>query len=155
VGIRDLLTFTQEFSTLISAGLPMDRSLKILGTLTENEKLRETTKEVLTQIESGSSLAEALGQHPRIFSRLYVNMVKAGESGGFLEGFRSSRLVKGLTWAIPVVVSGLLALVQGGYITGAFMSIMKQSRARWICRLFCITFLRLLACLCRGKWLRT
>jgi general secretion pathway protein F len=85
VGIKDLLVFTQEFSTLISAGLPMDRSLNILGTLTENEKLRETTKEVLTQIEGGSSLAEALSQHPRIFSRLYVNMVKAGESGGFLE----------------------------------------------------------------------
>ncbi len=85
VGIKDLLIFTQEFSTLISAGLPMDRSLNILGALTENEKLRETTKEVLTQIEGGSSLAEALSQYPRIFSRLYVNMVKAGESGGFLE----------------------------------------------------------------------
>jgi type II secretory pathway component PulF len=85
VGIKDLLVFTQEFSTLISAGLPMDRSLNILGALTENEKLRETTKEVLTQIEGGSSLAEALSQYPRIFSRLYVNMVKAGESGGFLE----------------------------------------------------------------------
>jgi type II secretion system protein F len=85
VGIKDLLVFTQEFSTLISAGLPMDRSLNILGSLTENEKLRETTKEILTQIEGGSSLAEALSQHPRIFSRLYVNMVKAGESGGFLE----------------------------------------------------------------------
>ena len=85
VGIKDLLVFTQEFSTLISAGLPMDRSLNILSSLTENEKLRETTKEILTQIEGGSSLAEALSQHPRIFSRLYVNMVKAGESGGFLE----------------------------------------------------------------------
>jgi type II secretion system protein F len=85
VGIKDLLVFTQEFSTLISAGLPMDRSLNILGELTENEKLRETAKEILTQIEGGSSLAEALSQHPRIFSRLYVNMVKAGESGGFLE----------------------------------------------------------------------
>lgn len=85
VGIKDLLVFTQEFSTLISAGLPMDRSLNILGSLTENEKLRETTKEILIQIEGGSSLAEALSQHPRIFSRLYVNMVKAGESGGFLE----------------------------------------------------------------------
>jgi len=85
VGIKDLLVFTQEFSTLISAGLPMDRSLNILGTLTENEKLRETTKDILARIEGGSSLAEALSQHPRIFSRLYVNMVKAGESGGFLE----------------------------------------------------------------------
>jgi general secretion pathway protein F len=85
VGLRSLLTFTQELSTLISAGLPLDRSLNILGDLTENERLRETVKDVLKRIEGGNSLAEALGNHPRIFSKLYVNMVKAGESGGFLE----------------------------------------------------------------------
>jgi general secretion pathway protein F len=85
VGLRSLLTFTQELSTLISAGLPLDRSLNILGSLTENERLRETVKDVLKRIEGGNSLAEALGNHPRIFSKLYVNMVKAGESGGFLE----------------------------------------------------------------------
>jgi general secretion pathway protein F len=85
VGLKSLLTFTQELSTLISAGLPLDRSLSILGSLTENERLRETVKDVLKRIEGGNSLAEALGNHPRIFSKLYVNMVKAGESGGFLE----------------------------------------------------------------------
>ena len=85
VGVKNLLTFTQEFSILISAGLPLDRSLGILGTLTENERLGETVKDVLKRIEGGNSLAEALGNHPRIFPKLYVNMVKAGESGGFLE----------------------------------------------------------------------
>src|SRR4030043_873667 len=85
VGIKDLLLFTQELSTLISSGLPIDRSLNILSTLTENEKLQETVKDVLKKIEGGNSLAEALGNHPKIFSKLYVNMVKAGESGGFLE----------------------------------------------------------------------
>jgi type II secretion system protein F len=85
VAIKDLLLFTQELSTLISSGLPIDRSLSILGTLTENEKLQETVKDVLKKIEGGNSLAEALGNHPKIFSKLYVNMVKAGESGGFLE----------------------------------------------------------------------
>jgi len=85
VGIKHLLVFTQEFSTLISAGLPIDRSLKILGTLTENRKLKEVVRDVLTRIEGGNSLAEALGNHPRIFSKLYINMIKAGESGGFLE----------------------------------------------------------------------
>jgi general secretion pathway protein F len=85
VGIKDLLLFTQELSTLISSGLPIDRSLNILGTLTENEKLQETVKDVLKKIEGGNSFAEALGNHPKIFSKLYVNMVKAGESGGFLE----------------------------------------------------------------------
>jgi len=85
VGLKNLLTFTQELSTLISAGLPLDRSLGILGSLTENERLREIVQDVLKRIEGGNSLAEALGNHPRIFSKLYVNMVKAGESGGFLE----------------------------------------------------------------------
>jgi len=85
VGIKNLLTFTQELSTLISAGLPLDRSLSILGSLTENERLGEIVKDVLKRIEGGNSLAEALGNHPRIFPKLYVNMVKAGETGGFLE----------------------------------------------------------------------
>jgi len=85
VGVKNLLIFTQELSTLISAGLPLDRSLGILGTLTENERLSEAVKDILKRIEGGNSLAEALGNHPRIFPKLYVNMVKAGESGGFLE----------------------------------------------------------------------
>jgi type II secretory pathway component PulF len=83
--MKHLLAFTQEFSTLLSAGLPLDRSLHILSTLTENERLSETVREVLKRVEGGNSLAEALGNHPRIFPKLYVNMVKAGETGGFLE----------------------------------------------------------------------
>ena len=85
VGIKNLLAFTQELSTLISAGLPLDRSLNILGTVTENDTLREAVKDVLRRVEGGNSLAEALGNYPRIFPKLYINMVKAGESGGFLE----------------------------------------------------------------------
>ena len=89
VGVKNLLVFTQELSTLVSAGLPIDRSLDILGTLTENWRLREAVKDVLKRIEGGNSLADALGQYPRIFPRLYINMVKAGESGGFLEAILS------------------------------------------------------------------
>lgn len=85
VGIRDLLIFTQEFSTLLSSGLPIDRSLNILRSLTENRRLRETVKDILQKVEGGSSLAEALDAHSKIFPRLYVNMVRAGEAGGFLE----------------------------------------------------------------------
>lgn len=85
VGIKDLLVFTQELSTLISAGLPIDRSLDILGTLTENARLREVVNDLLKKIQGGNSLAEALNSHPRVFPKLYVNMVRAGESGGFLE----------------------------------------------------------------------
>ena len=85
VGLKNLLVFTQELSTLVAAGLPIDRSLNILGNLTENARLREAAKDILKRIEGGESLSEALGQYPRIFPKLYVNMVKAGESGGFLE----------------------------------------------------------------------
>lgn len=92
VGIRDLLIFTQEFSTLLSSGLPIDRSLGILESLTENRRLREAVGDVLQKVRGGSSLAEALGAHPRVFPKLYVNMVRAGEAGGFLETI-FSRLV--------------------------------------------------------------
>ncbi len=85
VGIRDLLVFTQEFSNLLSAGLPLDRSLGILESLTENRRLKEVLKDVLQRVEGGSSLAEALSHHPQVFPKLYVNMVRAGEAGGFLE----------------------------------------------------------------------
>jgi len=89
VGVKHLLIFTQELSTLVSAGLSIDRSLEILGSLTENGRLREAVKDVLKRIEEGDSLAEALGHHSRIFSTLYINMVKAGESGGFLQAILS------------------------------------------------------------------
>ncbi len=123
VGIKDVLIFTQELSTLISAGLPIDRSLNILGTLTENRKLKETVKDILKRIEGGNSLAEALAQYPRIFPRLYVNMVKAGESGGFLETILS-RLSKYLQstkeirdYLISVMIYPLiLTLVSGASI---------------------------------------
>jgi general secretion pathway protein F len=124
VGIKNLLLFTQEFSTLVSAGLPIDRSLDILGSLTENGRLRESVKDVLKRVEGGDSLAEALGQYPRIFPKLYVNMVKAGESGGFLEAILS-RLAQYLQstkeikeYLISVMIYPLiLTLVSGLSIT--------------------------------------
>ncbi len=85
VGLKDLLIFTQEFSTLLSSGLPIDRSLSILESLTENRRLRGTVGDVLQKVRGGSSLADALGAHPRVFPKLYVNLVRAGEAGGFLE----------------------------------------------------------------------
>ncbi len=93
VGMKQLLAFSQELSTLVSAGLPIDRSLQILGSLTKAPRLKKVVQDILTRIREGSSLAEALANHPRIFSKLFVNMVKAGESGGFLEVILS-RLVK-------------------------------------------------------------
>jgi len=81
----DLLAFTQELSTLIKAGLPLDRALSILVEITENEKLKKVVQEVLKDVRGGRSFSDALAQHPRFFDRLYVNMVKAGEAGGVLD----------------------------------------------------------------------
>jgi general secretion pathway protein F len=82
---RDLLVLTQELATLISAGLPLDRALSVLNGLTEKEELKKAVSQILRAVQQGKSLAEALGEFPKIFPPLYVNMVKAGEIGGFLD----------------------------------------------------------------------
>lgn len=85
VGLKNILIFTEELHSLLSSGLPIDRSLRILGNVTENKNLKKVIMDLLTRLEGGSSFSEALSYHPKIFSKLYINMVKAGESGGFLE----------------------------------------------------------------------
>lgn len=83
---RDLVAFTQQFATLLEAGLPLDRALAIQEELAPTLRLRAITGDVLKSVRSGSSLADALAKHhPRPFSRLYINMVRAGEKGGILE----------------------------------------------------------------------
>jgi general secretion pathway protein F len=81
---KDMLFFTEELSTLVNAGLPLDRSLAITAELASKPALRVIVLDILKQIKSGKSLAEALAAHPKHFSRLYVNMVRAGEAGGVL-----------------------------------------------------------------------
>ena len=85
ISSADVMTFTQQLSTLISAGLPLDRSLSIVAELTEKEDLKKVITDVLNNIQEGIALADALAKHPRVFSKLYVNMVRAGEAGGVLE----------------------------------------------------------------------
>lgn len=81
----DLLTFTTELSALLSAGLPIDRSLNILAEISEGSHMKEVIHSVLTGIRGGSSFSEALQKHPGIFSRLYISMIRAGETGGVLD----------------------------------------------------------------------
>lgn len=81
----DLLIFTQELSTLVEAGLTLDRSLSILVELTSNAYLSEIIHELLREIRGGKSLSEAIGIYPQVFPKLYVNMVRAGEAGGALD----------------------------------------------------------------------
>lgn len=85
VNTRDIVIFTRQFATMINAGLPLVQSLDILGEQTENEKFQVVIKEVLHAVESGNTLADALDQHPQVFTKLYVNMVAAGEAGGILD----------------------------------------------------------------------
>ena len=85
VSRRDVLFFTEELATLIRAGLPLDRSLTITAELAEKQALRTVIQDVLKQIKGGKSLAEALAQHPKVFNKLYVNMIRAGEAGGVMD----------------------------------------------------------------------
>ena len=83
---RELVAFTQQLATLLEAGLPLDRALSIQAELTPNARLRTIGGDVLRTVRGGSLLGEALAKHyPRPFSRLYINMVRAGERGGVLE----------------------------------------------------------------------
>ena len=85
VSQQQLLQFTQELSTLLSAGLPLDRSLSILGGLIEEKEFSAALKTILEAVRAGKSLAAAMGEHPQVFPKLYVNMIRAGEAGGILE----------------------------------------------------------------------
>jgi type II secretion system protein F len=85
VSQQQLLQFTQELSTLLSAGLPLDRSLSILGGLIEEKEFSAVLKTTVEAVRAGKSLAASMGEHPEVFPKLYVNMIRAGEAGGILE----------------------------------------------------------------------
>jgi type IV pilus assembly protein PilC len=80
-----LTTFTRQLATLVDAGLPLLRGLRVLEKQERNRTLKNILGELSLSIEGGSTFSEALAQHPKIFNRLFVNMVKAGELGGVLE----------------------------------------------------------------------
>ena len=85
VGLKDLVVFTRQFSTMIDAGLPLVQCLEILGTQSENAALKDVLLSVKETVEGGSTFAEALKKHPKVFDDLYVNLVAAGEVGGILD----------------------------------------------------------------------
>ena len=83
--IKDIAVFSRQFAVMINSGLSLLRSLYILEEQTENKVLAKVLGEVRQDVEKGSSLSQALARHPKIFSRLYVAMVRAGETGGVLD----------------------------------------------------------------------
>jgi type IV pilus assembly protein PilC len=82
---KDQGVFTRQFATMINAGLPLVQCLNILGQQTDNPFFRKVILDVMSSVEQGSTLAEAMGKHPSVFGKLYVNMVAAGEAGGVLD----------------------------------------------------------------------
>ena len=85
VPMRDLAVFSRQFATLIQSGMPMLRALHTLEDQSENEMLQHAVSETRKDIEAGSSLAQALERHPKVFDNLYVSLVRSGESSGQLE----------------------------------------------------------------------
>ncbi|MEZ4651141.1 MAG: type II secretion system F family protein [Candidatus Eisenbacteria bacterium] len=85
VSIRDLVIFTRQFSTMVNAGLPLVQCLDILSKQAESALFRQIVADVMHDVESGSTLSEAMGKRQAAFDNLYVNMVDAGEAGGILD----------------------------------------------------------------------
>jgi type IV pilus assembly protein PilC len=82
---KDIVIFTRQLATMIDAGLPLVQCLDILGSQTENKTLSKIVNQVRSDVESGSTFAESLKKHPKVFDNLFVNMVAAGEAGGILD----------------------------------------------------------------------
>ncbi len=110
---KTLTIFTRQLATLIEAGLPLLRSLNTLSRQERNVVMRNTMTQLGEAVESGGTFSEALAQHPRIFDKLYINMVKAGELGGvleivltrlaeFQEKSQRSRARSSRPWSIPL-----------------------------------------------------
>jgi type IV pilus assembly protein PilC len=119
---KDIVIFTRQFATMIDAGLPLVQALDILSTQVENKTLARTLSVVKGDVEGGSTYADALRKHPRVFNELYVNMVAAGESGGILDTIlnrlatyieKAMKLKKKVKGAMiyPIVVSTIAVLV--------------------------------------------
>jgi len=82
---KDLVIFTRQFSTMIDAGLPLVQGLTILSEQMENKTFKNILKQITRDVEGGSTMADAMRKHPKVFDNLYVNLIAAGEVGGMLD----------------------------------------------------------------------
>ncbi len=85
ISAKDVMRFTQDLSALLKAGLPVDKALSMLISVSENIKFQDVIREILKSVESGTYLSDAMAKYPNLFSDFYVNMIRAGEAGGVLE----------------------------------------------------------------------
>ena len=114
---KDLVVFTRQFSTMINAGLPLVQCLDILSTQSENKFLGKAVGEIKLDVEGGSTFADALRKHPKVFDELYVNMVHAGEVGGLLDSILL-RLAKHIEKAMKLKSAIKSAMVYPSAIIG-------------------------------------
>jgi general secretion pathway protein F len=141
---KDVLYFTQEISTLLTSGVPVDRALAIAGELTERPNFRGVIQDVLRVLKGGRSLADSLALHPAHFSDLYVNMVRAGEASGSLAtvferlaDFERSRddlrgyIISSMVYPVLLLFVGFAAvLVLITFVVPRFASVFEDSHMK-------------------------
>jgi type IV pilus assembly protein PilC len=136
VSVKQLTQFTRQFATLLDAGLPIVRSLDILQGQQKPGMLKETLADVKADVEGGSALSESLSKHPRVFDKLYVNMIKAGEAGGVLDQIlarladymeKSLRLKQKIIGAL--VYPAAVITIAGGILTFILIYIIPKFEA--------------------------
>ncbi len=140
VSRKQLTQFTRQFSTLQNAGLPLVKSLDVLQNQFRPGLMKDTIIEVREDVEGGSALSDALAKHPRVFDRLYVSMVKAGEAGGVLDTILNrladymekeqrlkSKIIGAMVYpaAVITIAAGILALIMI-YIIPKFQDMFKE-----------------------------
>src|SRR6266852_2152464 len=141
---RDVLFFTQELSTLLTAGIPVDRALSITGELTERPQFRFIVLDILRVLKGGKSLADSLAAHPDYFSDLFINMVRAGEASGSLAAvferlaeFEKSRdelrgyIISSMIYPCLLALVGLGSIfVLLNFVVPRFASVFQESRMK-------------------------
>src|SRR5512142_1531869 len=140
VTTKDILVFTRQFSVMIDAGLPLVQALDIIGTQSDNPAFRKVLLAVKSRVESGSTFADALAEHPKAFDELFVQLVRAGEIGGILDTIlnrlgayiekneKLKRRVKGAMVypAIVLVVAVGVFIVLLAFVTPTFEKMFKD-----------------------------
>ena len=141
VNDEQVADFTRDLSTLLRAGIALDEALSILGTLAEGEPLGEVLTQIRERVKGGSTLADAVEEHDRVFNRLYVNMLRAGESGGALESVlerlsehlaksmeRREALVSALIYPVILIVVAVVSVfILLGYVVPQFAEMFESA----------------------------
>lgn len=140
VDLKDVVTFTRLFATMIDAGLPIVQCLDILGSQTDNKRFAVVIRDIKASVEQGSTFSDSLRRHPKIFDPLYINLVQAGEVGGILDTILSRlavynekaiklrRQLRGAMVypsAVLVIFAGVLGILLG-WVIPSFKNIFKD-----------------------------